>query len=59
MIRFTIRDVLWLMVAAGWWMEYRACRRYRVAMDYAVREANYANMRIIELVRELDGLKKR
>lgn len=61
MLRFTIRDVLWLMLVVGmgvgWWMDCRACRRYRMQMNYAVTEANYANGRIVELLRELDSLK--
>ena len=33
MFRFTIRDVLWLMVvvglACGWWMQWRAGKHYQ------------------------------
>ena len=59
MFRFTIRDLLWLMVVVGmgvgWWVESRACRRYRTHMNYAVTEANYTNKPIVELLRELDA----
>jgi len=61
MFRFTIRDLLWLMMVVGmgvgWWTEHRALLLCRQHLNYAVTEANYANNRIVEMLRENDSKK--
>ncbi len=52
MFRFTIRDVLWLMVVAGmglgWWLEYRDSSMLRRERDEAVSDWRDASRRWVE-----------
>ncbi|HEY2415745.1 MAG TPA: hypothetical protein VGI40_26130 [Pirellulaceae bacterium] len=61
MFRFTIRDLLWLMVvvglACGWFLNDRAWRRYRdYRVAFAEQEAHRLMLGNAEASREIDRL---
>jgi hypothetical protein len=63
MFRFTIRDVLWLMVvvglSVGWYSHHLSWQRYYDdVMRLVIREADDSNRQIIALSRENTTLKR-